>query len=80
MKLINSRGRTILEVTGATAQGVDERGLYGVMYSYTGPGIGGYVDIVGLHRKIEVCKSDEPSGKLIGLLPDPVIAEYRGRP
>lgn len=69
MKLINSRGRIILEVTDATAQGVDARGLYGVMYSYTGPGIGGYTDIVGLQRKIECCKLDEPSGRVVGLLP-----------
>lgn len=75
MKLINSRGRIILEVTGATAQGVDANGLYGVLYSYTGPGIGGCVDIVGLHRKIEICKLDEPSGRIIGELPEPVLPQ-----
>ena len=69
MKLINSRGRVILEVTDATAAGVDSRGFYGVLYSYTGPGIGGCVDIVGLQRKIECCKLDEPSGRVVGTLP-----------
>lgn len=73
MQLINNRGRVILEVTDATAQGVDERGLYGVLYSYTGPGIGGRVDILGLHRKIQCCKLDEPSGKIVGTLPQPRI-------
>jgi hypothetical protein len=73
MKLVNSRGRVILEVTGATAAGIDSRGLYGVLYSYTGPGIGGLQDLAGLQRKIEVCKMDEPSGRIVGTLPQPTI-------
>ena len=75
MKLVNSRGRIILEVYAATAAGIDDRGFYGVLYSYRGPGIGGRVDIVGLQRKIECCKLDEPSGRIVGLLPAPRILQ-----
>jgi hypothetical protein len=73
MKLINSRGRTILEVYDATAQGVAGSGLFGILYSYRGPGIGGNVDIIGLQRKIECCRMDEPSGRIVGELPQPRI-------
>ena len=77
MRLINSRGRVILEVTSASAEGIDERGFYGVLYSYTSPGIGGRVDLVGLQRKIECYKSDEPSGHLVGKLPEPTTKRIR---
>lgn len=71
MKLINSRGRTLLEVTSATAFFDNTGTLDRVLYTYTGDGCGGYVDIVGLHRTIEAIKLDAPSAKLIGLLPHP---------
>ena len=73
MKLINSRGRVLLEVTGAHAQGMDARGLYGVTYIYIGDGCGGNVPLEQLHKTIEFIKMDAPSSKLVGLLPEPEV-------
>ena len=73
MKLINSRGRTLLEVYSASAKGIDDRGLYDTVYNYQGPGIGGTVDIVGLHATIKHIRMDSPSAKLVGGLPEPTI-------
>lgn len=73
MKLINSKGRVLLEVYAATAYGLDANGaLCGVMYQYRGPGIGGNVSIVNLNNTIETIKLDAPSARLSGFLPEPV--------
>lgn len=72
MKLVNSKGRVLLEVCGATADGLDANGaLFGVMYQYRGHGISGNVSIVSLNATIEAIKLDNPSAKLSGLLPEP---------
>lgn len=68
MKLINARGRVLLEVTSAAW--TDEVGS-AVMYSYRGDGVGGCNFIEGVHRLIECIKSDAPSAKLVGTLPEP---------
>ena len=74
MKLVNSRGRVLLEVYGATAIDIDSKGfLDPVMYQYRGEQCGGNVRIEGLHATIEAIKADNPSAKLIGLLPEPKI-------
>jgi len=63
MKLVNSRGRVLLEVYDARTIGAD------VFYSWHGPGLGGYGPLVQLHRAIETVKADAPSTRVIGLLP-----------
>jgi hypothetical protein len=73
MKLVNSRGRVLLEVTAAHATGIDERGFIGVTYSYDGDGRGGNVTLVQLGRTIEAIIADNPSAKLVGYLPKPRI-------
>lgn len=75
MKVINSRGRVLLEVTNATAHSVP---LDRVLYSYRGEGCGGYVDLCGLHHAIETIKADAPSARVIGELPEPTISDARG--
>jgi hypothetical protein len=81
MKVINSKGRVLLEVTGAVSSGFakDGSGFENVTYSYRGPGMGGNVDIVGLHRTIECVKLDNPSAKIEGLLPEPRIVAWAAK-
>jgi len=68
MKLVNSRGRVLLEVHDArfVAAGI-------VFYSWRGPGLGGYGPLESLQRIVEVVKLDAPSAKVIGLLPEPIL-------
>ena len=73
MKVINRRGRVLLEVTGATAEGVDSKGLFGVLYHYQGVGCGGSVPLEHLHKRIEFTIANHPSGKVVGVLPEPKI-------
>jgi hypothetical protein len=65
MKVINSRGRVLLEVTKA----VDCN--HAILYAYRGDGRGGYVDAVQLAHTINYIKMDHPSAKVIGELPKP---------
>ena len=64
MKLINSRGRVLLEVTSATAS--DE---YGIIYRYKGDNCGGYTTEYELMKTIKCIQSDAPSARLVGVLP-----------
>jgi hypothetical protein len=64
MKVINSRGRVLLEVTGAS-----HSEKYGVLYTYRGDGCGGNVTEAGLKLTIATIKLDAPSAKVIGALP-----------
>ena len=73
MKLVNSRGRVLLEVVSAHAAGIDEHGFIATTYQYRGDGCGGNVDLVGLHRTINCIRLDCPSAKLVGLLPNPTV-------
>jgi hypothetical protein len=77
MKLVNSRGRVLLHVTSADADLVPapNGGLMfaNTLYTYKGEGMGGYTDLVNLHRTIACVTSDNPSAKLEGLLPEPTI-------
>lgn len=73
MKLVNSRGRVLLEVTGATAKGIDAGGFVDTTYQYTGDGCGGNATLVGLHNTIKAICMDAPSAKLVGMLPTPEI-------
>lgn len=75
MRVVNSRGRVLLEVTGCMATGIDAHGIIGAMYQYTGPGMGGNVDLAGLHETIGYIKADHPSVKVEGFLPQPVISQ-----
>ena len=65
MKLINSRGRVLLEVEKARV--VNDS----VIYIYSGPGCGGCVDKQGLDETIRYIKLDNPSAKTVGFLPVP---------
>ena len=76
MKLINSKGRVLLEVYAAHAKGLDACGFYGVTYQYRGPGCGGNVDLAGLHDTIKHVQMDAPSAKLSGFLPEPTTDFY----
>jgi hypothetical protein len=68
MKLINSKGRTLLEVTDARV--VDYQGKPTVFYSYRGE-ISGYGPLASLHGVIGAILADNPSGRSIGFLPRP---------
>lgn len=80
MKLINSRGRLLLEVYAAEVvnptQGLDGRIVAEVFYSYRGPGIGGYGPLMQLDNTIRSIIADNPSAKRVGLLPQ--VSNYNG--
>ena len=65
MKMINSKGRVLMQVTRADS--VAGRTLY----TYTGDGIGGYTDWDGLQRTIATVKADAPSARVVGTVPLP---------
>ena len=66
MKVLNSRGRVLLEVTGAYV------GPHGVTtYMYRGDGCGGCVTRDQLEQTIHFIKLDQPSAKVSGQLPEP---------
>ncbi len=77
MKLVNSKGKVLLEVVSATA--TIGKNTYGepcfdnVTYLYKGDGIGGNACLVNLHNTIQTIKLDCPSAKVIGFLPNPII-------
>ncbi len=71
MKLVNSRGRVILEVTKAELNPNPRPGGAAILYTYTGGGMGGYTDLPNLLRKIEYVKLDHPSAREVGELPKP---------
>lgn len=80
MKLVNSKGRLLLEVYSAEVVN-PTTGLYGrtvaeVFYSYRGPGIGGYGPLMQLDRTIRTVIADYPSAKRVGLLPQ--VNNYNG--
>jgi hypothetical protein len=64
MKVINSRGRVLLEVRDARTL-PDGR----VFYSWRGDGCGGYGPREHLERTIATIKADAPSARVIGTLP-----------
>lgn len=67
MKVVNSRGRVLLEVTKAeTIPATGE-----TFYSYSGDSCGGYGPRSQLDQMIATIKSDAPSAKVIGTLPCP---------
>ena len=68
MKVINSRGRVLLEVLKA----VDCP--HAILYRYAGDGCGGYVDAVQLAQTIHYIQMDNPSAKVIGTWPKPEVA------
>lgn len=72
-QVVNSRGRVLLQVTGADCAGVDEHGCIDILYTYKGDGIGGYTDIVNLGRTVQTIIMDSPSAHVIGSLPNPTI-------
>lgn len=65
MKVVNSRGRVLLEVTGIFETQNGE-----TMYRYAGDGMGGIVPLEGLKRTIECVRLDAPSAKIVGELPE----------
>lgn len=71
MQVINSRGRVLLEVYAGDFDGFmeDGTGVKDEMYSYRGPGMGGYGPLTQVHRAIQTIKADHPSAKVVGLLP-----------
>ena len=73
MKLINSRGRVILEVISATAQGIDKRGFYGVLYARKTRTAMRLVSLCNLNQAIDYAKSNNPGAKLVGFLPEPKL-------
>lgn len=77
MQVINSKGVVLLEVYSASAtlgwNTFGERCFNKVTYQYKGPGIGGNVDLVGLHNTIKTIQLDSPSCKIIGFLPNPKL-------
>lgn len=73
MKVIDSKGCVLLDVYGATAKGLDEWGLYDVMYDYTRDGVHGRQTLLGLDRLIAVIKLEAPDVDTVGLLPQPVV-------
>lgn len=77
MIVVNSKGRELLKVTSATAEGMDKGGFINTMYSYTGSNCGGYTDLTGLQRTIDAIKIDHPSAKVEGFLPHPTIRNWK---
>ena len=72
MKIINSRGRVLLEVHSAIVI-VRDSGLFDIVYQYRGPGIGGTAGRMVLHEKMESIKEKNASAKTVGFLPKPKI-------
>lgn len=68
-KLVNSRGRTLLEVTSASM--VEYQGAPCVFYSYKGDGCGGYGPIDSLNAMVRTIQADAPSARIVGQLPTP---------
>lgn len=75
MKVVNRRGRVLLEVTRADVVNrhldLNGRTVADLVYTYKGPGIGGYGPLLQLHRTIHTIQADCPSAKVVGLLPEP---------
>ena len=71
MKIINSKGRTLLEVTGAYPI-IDNKGIADVFYSYSGE-ISGYGPAAQIQRAFETIKADSPSAHVVGTLPEALI-------
>ena len=68
MKLINSRGRILLEVESCRIVNGNP------IYIYSGPGCGGCVDRKGLDATVAHIQMDAPSAKRVGALPEPTGA------
>lgn len=68
MKVINARGRTLLEVTAA--QFYQGR----VTYSYRGDGFGGTTYAEGIQAQVNIIKGYSKSAKVVGTLPEPPVA------
>ena len=73
MRLINSRGRVLLEVTSCVRYVRPDGSELNTLYSYTGDGCGGNTTLAGLHQTIKAIQCDAPSAKLTGLLPNPSL-------
>ena len=70
MKIVNSRGRVLLEVTRAVAIDIAGKTWPGdIFYCYSGDGLGGYGPLAQLHRTIQAIKTDNPSARIVGVLP-----------
>lgn len=69
MKLVNSRGRILLEVTGARWLGTPFASP--LFYDYQGPGRCGCGPIESIQAEIAAVKVDSPSARLEGPLPAP---------
>ena len=69
MRLVNSRGRVLLQVVGASRQGINGR----TIYVYRGDGCGGHVNLETLHQTAAAITTDSPSAHWVGYLPEPEI-------